>query len=226
EMETILSDNDTYMVVDRDPMTMMTSDLRCLLMRWKSKSFIDDSTYRSLRTTDGNTPRAYGLPKIHKPGNPLRIIVSSINSPLYQLSLFLHNVIHSSIPKIFSLVEDGFHLVDKLNGTFCEDRKGKLNFLDTIVIIEENRTLFDRYYKSTFSGRFLNFKRGKDRLDSLSHQDVYKISCENCEATYVGQTKRRLKTRLQEDIFDIRKKSGSPSVISNHRPVFIVGSYI
>ena len=46
---------------------------------------------------------------------------------------------------------------------------------------------------------------------------VYKIFCENCEANYVGQTKRKLKTRLQEHKLDINKNMGSPTVITNHR---------
>ena len=61
-------------------------------------------------------------------------------------------------------------------------------------------------------------KTGKDLLEPLSHSDVvYKIFCHDCDATYVGQTKRQLKTRIQEHKSDINKKSGSPSVISNHR---------
>jgi len=61
-------------------------------------------------------------------------------------------------------------------------------------------------------------KRGKDRLDVLSHQDVvYKINCIDCEATYIGQTKRQLGTRILEHSKDIKKKSGSLSVISDHR---------
>jgi len=46
---------------------------------------------------------------------------------------------------------------------------------------------------------------------------VYKIKCNDCEATYIGQTKRQLGTRINEHIKDINKKSGSLSVISDHR---------
>ncbi|EZA55680.1 hypothetical protein X777_04189 [Ooceraea biroi] len=52
----------------------------------------------------------------------------------------------------------------------------------------------------------------------MSHCDVvYKISYCDCEASYVGQTKRQLRTRVNEHRKDINKKSGSPSVISTHR---------
>jgi len=46
---------------------------------------------------------------------------------------------------------------------------------------------------------------------------VYKVSCANCDASYVGQTKRQLATRIKEHRGDINKKSGTFSVISNHR---------
>ena len=35
---------------------------------------------------------------------------------------------------------------------------------------------------------------------------VYKISCDNCEASYVDQTKRKSSTRIREHISDINKK--------------------
>jgi len=61
-------------------------------------------------------------------------------------------------------------------------------------------------------------KRGKDIIEPLLQNDcVYKIECLNCNMTYVGQTKRRLCTRLKEHSVDINKKSGGLSVISNHR---------
>ena len=100
-MEEILLDTNTYVIVNKDPSRKLTQDLRTLLVRWRRDRFIDEQTYRRLLTTDGVIPKAYGLTKIHKDGNPLRVIVSSVNSPLYYLSLFLHNLISDStvIPK-------------------------------------------------------------------------------------------------------------------------------
>lgn len=84
------------------------------MSRWKKFNYIDDSTYRNLNCTAGVLPRAYGLPKLHKQNYPLRIIVSSKNSPLYPLSKFLHKIIYDSIPKTQSYIYNSFDLVNKL----------------------------------------------------------------------------------------------------------------
>ncbi|KYQ53742.1 hypothetical protein ALC60_07325 [Trachymyrmex zeteki] len=65
-------------------------------------------------STDGLLPRVYGLPKIHKPDCPLRIIVSSIDSPLYALATFLHNILFKTIPKADSYIKNSFQFVEKL----------------------------------------------------------------------------------------------------------------
>ncbi|EZA49494.1 hypothetical protein X777_12288, partial [Ooceraea biroi] len=49
---------------------------------------------------------------------------------------------------------------------------------------------------------------------------VYRISCADCDASYVGQTKRRLNTQITEHRNDIKKRTGSPSVISERRVNF------
>jgi hypothetical protein len=61
-------------------------------------------------------------------------------------------------------------------------------------------------------------RSGKHALDPFLCQNVvYQINSIDCEASYVGQTKRRLKTRVQKHCNDIKTSGGSPSVISNHR---------
>ncbi|KYN09297.1 hypothetical protein ALC57_18593 [Trachymyrmex cornetzi] len=60
-------------------------------------------------------------------------------------------------------------------------------------------------------------KTGKDRLDKMDNNNVvYKISCCDCDCSYVGQTKRKLKTRIKEHKSDIRK-SNNHSVVSLHQ---------
>jgi len=60
----------------------------------------------------------------------------------------------------------------------------------------------------------------KDTVETVSNNNVvYKISCMNCEASYVGQTKRQLKTRVKEHFilhFNLMSESANPSVITEH----------
>ncbi|XP_077277703.1 uncharacterized protein LOC143905912 [Temnothorax americanus] len=61
-------------------------------------------------------------------------------------------------------------------------------------------------------------KRGKDRLTMSKETNVvYQIDCVNCEASYIGQTKRHLETRIKEHFNDIKKHCSNHSVVSKHR---------
>jgi len=64
-------------------------------------------------------------------------------------------------------------------------------------------------------GRFI--KVHKDTNNFLSNNNVvYKILCKDCNASYVGQTKRQLKTRLKEHSNNIKLDSSKHSVITQH----------
>jgi len=61
-------------------------------------------------------------------------------------------------------------------------------------------------------------KLHKDSLTKMQHSNiVYKLSCSKCEASYVGQTKRQLKTRINEDEKNINLRNEDLNVISIHR---------
>ncbi|XP_011858700.1 PREDICTED: uncharacterized protein LOC105556227, partial [Vollenhovia emeryi] len=120
KMLTLLNDRETYNIVKKDPTKKLIGSLHELLARWKKMNYIDETTYKGCNFTDGTLPRAYGLPKIHKTGYPLRIIVSSVNTPLHTFSTFLHKIIYSSVPKPDSHILNSFELVNKLNGLHLE----------------------------------------------------------------------------------------------------------
>jgi len=60
-------------------------------------------------------------------------------------------------------------------------------------------------------------KRHKDVNELETNNNiVYKIFCNNCNASYVGQTKRQLKTRINEHIKNIASNESKHSVITKH----------
>ena len=71
--------------------------------------------------SDGHVPLLYGLPKIHKPGVPLRPIVSFVSSPTYALSKHLVRALSPLVGNSNSFVASSAEFV---------------NFLKTITIPE------------------------------------------------------------------------------------------
>lgn len=60
-------------------------------------------------------------------------------------------------------------------------------------------------------------KKGKDRTELNKETNVvYKITCKDCPASYVGQTKRQLQLRINEHKNDYKKEPGKHSVITSH----------
>jgi len=89
KVEDMLKDTETYIEIKKDPTKKLTKDTREILTRWKTKDYITQSMYNGIYCSDGNLPRAYGLPKIHKPGLKFRIIIASLDSPAHALANFI-----------------------------------------------------------------------------------------------------------------------------------------
>jgi len=117
----MLQDTNTYSILSKNPLNKLINNVRSLLARWKKLDYISTATYRTLYCSDGTLPKAYGLPKVHKPGCPYRIIISSIDSPLYSLATFLHNTIKDNIPIAKTRIDNSFLLFDTLNDQKLEN---------------------------------------------------------------------------------------------------------
>ncbi|XP_046629056.1 uncharacterized protein LOC124309437 [Neodiprion virginianus] len=83
-------------------------------MDWSKSKLISDQLRRQIAKTDCLPPRAYGLPKIHKPDTPVRIIVSFTDSPTINLARFLSQRIGNNIDPSLSRVRDSFALFDAI----------------------------------------------------------------------------------------------------------------
>ena len=85
--------NGPYTKIQKDPTESVKKEARQKLSLLKDAGKIDQQLYFKLKPTDSQTPRFYGLPKIHKPALPIRPIVSYTNSPLYQLSRYIADIL-------------------------------------------------------------------------------------------------------------------------------------
>jgi len=121
KMETYLSDLNTYISLKHNPIKKLLNDLKALLKRWSSLKYVSSHICSSLNASNAILPRAYGLPKIHKAGYPLRVIVSSSGSPLHNLALYLHKILVKSLPPSFSHIKNSSQLLKKLSNLHIPD---------------------------------------------------------------------------------------------------------
>jgi hypothetical protein len=82
KIATLLQDK-AYAMLKKDP----TESIECKTVL--KKSSFSEEVCQQVRPQGSKPPRLYGLPKIHKPGVPLRPIVSTIGSPTYCLAQYL-----------------------------------------------------------------------------------------------------------------------------------------
>ena len=80
----------TYSLLKKDPTDSLTRKLDTIL---KKEEKIDKKFYDYSRVLHPRAPQIYGLPKIHKPGTPLRPIVSFYDTPLSALHKQLANLL-------------------------------------------------------------------------------------------------------------------------------------
>ena len=89
--------NGPYQLLKKDPTTKIKAKTLKQLKVLKDNEFIDNKLYYYLKPIDSPAPRFYGQPKIHKPGVPIRPIVSYSGSPLYNLNKYIANILKTYV---------------------------------------------------------------------------------------------------------------------------------
>jgi hypothetical protein len=87
----LLSDREAYRICEGDPMKTLVGQINRFLNKLKRTGAISNSDWTRMKPTDSTLAQFYGLPKIHKEGNPLRPIVSFNGSPTHGLAKWLFN---------------------------------------------------------------------------------------------------------------------------------------
>ena len=93
KMNNLVKDDRTYKQLKRDPSKKLQRKLNDKLFQLHQANILKKPLYSRLSCSIAQTPKLYGLPKIHKENTPLRPIVSFCSSPSYELSKYLVSIL-------------------------------------------------------------------------------------------------------------------------------------
>jgi hypothetical protein len=110
----LLSDQNTYEKLSTDPTNKYKTKLTKLIRGWKDEDKITRQTWQSMYPTAAETPKFYGLPKVHKANHPLRPIVSSVGSVTYGAAKYLAKILGPLAGKTKHHVKNSVDFVNKI----------------------------------------------------------------------------------------------------------------
>ena len=88
-----------YKTIPRDPTNKIKAQLITKLRRIKRDKNLDEGMYEAMYPTSCVPPKFYGLPRIHKTGNPLMPIISSRGSVTYGVAKVISKVLKPLVGK-------------------------------------------------------------------------------------------------------------------------------
>ncbi|KAL6421451.1 hypothetical protein ACFW04_013906 [Cataglyphis niger] len=158
-------------------------------------------------------------------GSPLLPILADI--VMDDLKTHCLGLLSFAVPVYYRYVDDIFAIVprakvDEINVIFNSyhqrlkftheiESDSCINFLNTSVI------------RSKFipgNGESSTDKPSYIALPFVEGLKVVKINCKNCSASYIGQTKRHMSTRIKEHFNNIKMHASNLSVVNKHKLEF------
>ena len=104
----------SYKKITDDPTAKQKSKLISILKNIKAEGGMKDDLYRRLYPTGAGSPKFYGLPKIHKPGIPLRPIISSIGTVTYNTAKELARILKPLVGLSEHHIQNTFDFVQQI----------------------------------------------------------------------------------------------------------------
>ena len=117
-----------YKILKTDPTTKHKNKLFSMLKSIKAEGRIDDNIYRRLYPTGAVPPKYYGLPKVHKPGMPLRPIISSVGSVTHATAKELGRIIKPLMGGSIHHVQNNRDFLQSIEGIQLKPEEVMMSF--------------------------------------------------------------------------------------------------
>ena len=143
-----LLEQPNYKIIQTDPTNKYRNKLISILKSIKSEGGIDDNTYKRLYPTAATPPKYYGLPKVHKPGMPLRPIISSIGSVTYSTAKELSRILKPLVGRSPHHVMNNLDFLESIKGIQVQPEECMVSYdveaLFTSVPVEESISIIEK----------------------------------------------------------------------------------
>ncbi|VDN12780.1 unnamed protein product [Dibothriocephalus latus] len=112
----LLNDDSSYKLLPSDPTKSQNSCIEKTLKRLAGKKLISGILANSLKQDEPTIAKTYGLPKVHKIGIPLRLVVFLIGAPNYKVYKWLVHQLNTLTKNSEYFIENSKTFLDKLKG--------------------------------------------------------------------------------------------------------------
>ena len=100
DMEELLHNVKNFEIFDQNPLKILKSSSFGMADNWRKRGLLgEDTRWRDIDTTNTVLARCYGLRKIHEENYPLRLDVSTINTPTRFLEQNFYTIVKNSLSK-------------------------------------------------------------------------------------------------------------------------------
>ena len=181
-------------------------------LRTKVKPFVDEFVYKHLYPSGSQPGKLYGTVKVHKDGNPLRPVISMLNTAEYNLAKWLDTFIKPNIPTAYSvastdeflenLKQSVFDPVDKIVSFDVVSLYTNIPLAETIDIIVDtlysdrskkvppvSRDVFRRLLQIATGGMFMHKDTLYKQVDGVAMGSPLGPSLANFFLGHIEETK-------------------------------------
>ena len=117
-----------YKILQSDPTNKYKNKLISLLKSIKAEGGMDENTYKRLYPTGAGPSKYYGLPKVHKPGMPLRPIISSIGSVTHAPAKELSRIFKPLVSRSPHHVKNNMDFTESIKGIQLQPEECMVSF--------------------------------------------------------------------------------------------------
>lgn len=116
KMLVLLDDVETYKKIKKDPTENLCDQIKKLTDIMLQNKWISQKVYYELRNSNAYIPSVYGLVK-NKEGRPLRQVVCTINSPTYELGVYISSILTPLCKQNEYQLNNSFEFASLINKT-------------------------------------------------------------------------------------------------------------